>query len=267
MKKKLVFTLALGLALAALLAGCDLYQMGKTADSLMGLFGGGETASSSSAESAASAPVDSSVPASSSQSLPSAPQSAPQEAEEAQPAQPGGLALNPELTAWIGKTNGELKQAMGQQAEAASYIMYGGAPVAGYYGETPAAFWLNYTHPLDSPDPDPMFQVWEEMSDGAGNAPPINIWPDDFTVYGISVGGDGAGGLFTTGQAPGYEEMADAFGQSPQLYHIPAGEGAEHSYEFDTWTASYTIDGYTMDVTFAETAGEKLLYHAMLYKQ
>lgn len=206
-----------------------------------------------------------SVPEPESVSLPQSSQpesiSEPQSVSEPQPEpEAPGMALNADLVAFIGKTNGDVRAANGDDCYA--YIMYGGAPVADYAARSvtwPVAFWL-------SVDQAEMMDVWGAESDGMGNAPERNIWRDSWEVFAVEMWGDAIPVLFGTESVPTYDELEQGLGQAPELEFTAANEGFDYSYSFDTWRATYTVDGLTMDAIFTQEGGERVLYSAMLYK-
>lgn len=173
--------------------------------------------------------------------------------------QPSPIRLNSDVIAFLGQPNAILKQANG--TDCAAYIMYGGSPVADYMSKSvayPFAFWL-------SADQESLMELWGEVSDGQGNGPQENFWPDEYTIGIIEAWGDSIGILFSTDGPVTYAMLAERYGQSPSLEFTAAYEGADYSYTVDIYSASYEIEGYTLDAVFTEEGSEYNLYTLRLW--
>lgn len=241
-KKLSALTLALALCLA--LSGC--IGLGDLVYGLGDMLSVGGASSS-----VAQPPASVSVPPASSVSV------AP--AEEAPPPPQAGLVLDTNMLGFIGMSNGQLRAINGDECSA--YIMYGGTPVADYSGwqvPYPVGFWL-------AADQDAMLDIWEVESDGEGYAPDVNFWADDFPVEALELWDDTLPYLFGTDEPVTYSALEEAFGLAPELYFTAANEGENYSYDFDTWTCVYEIDGYTLSASFAKEGADYALFNLLVF--
>ena len=249
MKKKLS-ALALALALCLTLSGC--IGLGDLVYGLGDMLSG-QGASSSVAQSQSQPPASVSVPPDSSLS--------PAPAAEKSPPPPPqtGLVLDTNMLGFIGMSNGQLRAINGDECSA--YIMYGGTPVADYSGwevPYPVGFWL-------AANQDAMLDIWEVESDGQGYAPDVNFWADDFPVEALELWDDTLPYLFGTDEPVTYSALEEAFGLAPELYFTAANEGENYSYDFDTWTCVYEIDGYTLNASFAKEGADYALFNLLVF--
>lgn len=243
---KLTCVAALLAATCLLFTGC--MGLGDFVFGLADMLGGSGASQSvvpSSVAASSAAPQGSAAPAPTPTPQPAAGEAAPEAL----------LSLNGEVTAFIGRSNKEVRAANGEVCSC--YIMYGGSPVADYMGrDVPYqyAFWLVATQ-------EEMMDVWAEKSDGAGNAPDgENIWPDSFGVGIVEAWGDSIPALFNTERPVTYAMLEQAYGQAPELYFTAANEGVNYSYTIDTWEADYQIEGFHLYAVFSEENGEKELF-------
>lgn len=237
--KKYIVILSIFAIICVLFSGCA--GLGDLIFGLSGLLreSTAESVSTSLPVASSSAPVSSAAPA-----------SEPAVAEEA----PKAVALNTEVTAFMGQTNGAVRVVNGNVCS--SYIMYGGSAVADYMGRDvayPFAFWM-------LAEQNDMMAVWAEKSDGQGNAPEENIWPDYYTIDIIEAWDEAIPVLFGTEGPVSYTMLEEAYGQAPALFFAAANEGADYTYPVDTWTGTYEIEGFTLHAVFEKTGDEQTLY-------
>ena len=173
------------------------------------------------------------------------------------------VILKMELTEFIGKSNGELRAAYGD--EASPEIWYGGAPIISYFPDSerrsPVNFWLDG-------DYDEMMDVWGGSLGQLGLPPFRNIWPDSFTVAVIEVWQETIDFMYDA-QFPVTPEMMDAsFGKNSQLRFASPDDNEYDGFIFDVWHGEYAFEDYILYATFRNYEDDDLifLFHTRLMR-
>ncbi len=241
MKKRVLLFIVLAIAVCMLFTGC-------LGNILMGFLSEDESAEQGTAPIEENTTVDSDD------------EEEPEPEPEPEPPKETLAALNTEILSLIGKTNATVRSLAGEQCY--SYVMMGGSPVAGYSqfnAAYPYEFWF-------SAEQQAMLDIWFSESDGQGNAPTHNIWPDSYPVWMIEAWGVGVQKLFSVDEPVTYALLQKSFGAAPELEFFEAYGDMEPSYNFDNYRATYTIDGYTVMTVFEAQGSDYVLQYVMITK-
>lgn len=158
----------------------------------------------------------------------------------------------------MGQRNSWLIQRNGEACFAG--VVYGGTPVADYHGlavEMPFDFWLQG----DFED------TWWEYSDGHGNAPQFNFWPEDFIIWGIHAYGDAIPLFFETSGPVTYPALCSMTGQQPELHFEAEEEQFNYSYGMDVWHADFIVGPFILQVVFCQKGDDYAVYDVYLLRQ
>ena len=173
------------------------------------------------------------------------------------------VILKMELAEFIGKSNGELHAAYGD--EASPEIWYSGSPIISYFPDSERRSAVNFW--LDG-DYDEMMDVWSGSLGQLGLPPFRNIWPDSFTVAGIEVWQETIDFMYDA-QFPVTPKMMDAsFGQSSQLQFVSPDDNEYDGFIFDVWYGEYAFEDYMLYATFRNHEDDDLifLFHTRLMR-
>ncbi len=256
MKKRRLALLLAALLLAAMLGGCSVYN-----DLMFELYTalGGELGEEEAPESAAEVSPPIAPPGGLSLpeiSEPEAPSSVPE------PSQPEvDLMLNEVLVALARDgVNGELKDLMGEDADAESQIIYGGSPMVSYWDEAEQVY---LSVGLDG-EYEAMLDAWDraERRDDY-SMPAYNCFPDDFDIIVLGLGGEGPflDVMFIGEDERSIENIILCMGQNPSVEEVQPSldEGMEGGWDIPVVIYSFDLGGVTLNITYSlDDAGKPL---------
>ncbi len=162
-----------------------------------------------------------------------------------------GITVNSDVISLMNYNNGEIKNLYGTEAGAAIY--WGGTPMVGYMLQNGEGY-LSVL--LDGGDSD----IFEPFSAGGGVDATQNIWPDDYTVYGLVYSGDVVSSVFGSSEALTYDELKNSIDGFPELQHSEANE----MFDFSVPYCTYIVGDYKLELEFDEVNGEYELAIVMI---